>query len=59
MFCVFFCLLTGVVIPDAWTTWFIGCLPQALLGMVITPILLFKLYPPEVIQSAGHPNLAA
>jgi di/tricarboxylate transporter len=37
-----------VIVPDAWTTWFIGCLPQAVLGMVITPILLYKLFPPEV-----------
>jgi di/tricarboxylate transporter len=38
-------------VPDAWATWFIGCLPQALLGMVITPILLYKLFPPEVRHS--------
>jgi di/tricarboxylate transporter len=35
-------------VPDAWTTWFIGCLPPTILGMVVTPILLFKLFPPEV-----------
>lgn len=39
---------TGAVVPDAWTTWFVGCLPPALLGMIITPILLFKLFPPQV-----------
>jgi di/tricarboxylate transporter len=41
-------LKPGVVVPDAWMTWFVGCLPQAILGMVITPLLLFKLFPPEV-----------
>lgn len=46
--CLLLCPDSGVVIPDAWTTWFVGCLPPALLGMVITPILLFKLFPPEV-----------
>jgi hypothetical protein len=31
-----------------WMTWFIGCLPQAIIGMVFVPLLLFKQYPPEV-----------
>ena len=38
----------GAAIPDVWMTWFIGCLPQAVLGMLITPLLLYKQYPPEV-----------
>ena len=38
----------GAGVPDAWMTWFIGCLPQAIVGMVIVPLLLFKQYPPEV-----------
>lgn len=46
--CLTLNITTGVIVPDAWTTWFIGCLPQAILGMVITPLLLFKLFPPEV-----------
>lgn len=48
----------GVIVPDAWTTWFIGCLPQAILGMVITPILLFKLFPPEIKDTPEAPTLA-
>lgn len=46
-------LLPGAVVPDAWMTWFIGYLPQAVLGMVVTPILLFKLFPPEVRRAAA------
>jgi hypothetical protein len=38
----------GVFVPDAWTTWFVGYLPQAIIGMVLTPLLLFKMFPPEV-----------
>ncbi|KAF8064503.1 DIT2-1 [Scenedesmus sp. PABB004] len=48
----------GVVVPDAFTTWFVGCLPPALLGMAITPILLFKLFPPEVKETPEAPALA-
>ncbi|KAF6250451.1 Sodium/sulfate symporter [Scenedesmus sp. NREL 46B-D3] len=48
----------GAVVPDAWTTWFIGCLPPAILGMVITPILLFKLFPPEIKETPEAPKLA-
>lgn len=49
---------TGAVVPDAWTTWFIGYLPQAIVGMLVTPILLFKLFPPEVSNDAA-PTTAA
>ena len=43
----------GAAVPDAWMSWFIGCLPQAILGMVIVPLLLFKQYPPEVRRGEG------
>jgi DASS family divalent anion:Na+ symporter len=46
-------------VPDAWTTWFIGCLPPAILGMVVTPILLFKLFPPEVRDASEGLQAAA
>jgi di/tricarboxylate transporter len=55
--CAVLCLprgcCAGAVVPDAWTTWFIGCLPPAILGMVVTPILLFKLFPPEVRDASA------
>jgi DASS family divalent anion:Na+ symporter len=38
----------GVTVADAWTTWFIGALPQTIVGMAACTWLLYKVYPPEV-----------
>lgn len=32
----------GVVIPNPWVTWFKGALVPSLLGLLITPLLMFK-----------------
>lgn len=48
----------GAVVPNPWMTWFIGAFPPALIGLIITPLLLFKLYPPEVWQCDGKMGAA-
>ena len=48
LLCINLAAKLGAAVPDAWMTWFIGCLPQAIVGMVLVPLLLFKQYPPEV-----------
>lgn len=37
----------GVVIPNPWVTWFKGALVPALLGLLITPLIIFKVRPPD------------
>ena len=32
----------GVVIPSPWVTWFKGALVPALLGLLVTPLIMFK-----------------
>jgi hypothetical protein len=48
LLCINLAAKMGVIVPDVWMSWFIGCLPQAIIGMVLVPLLLFKQYPPEV-----------
>ncbi|KIY99148.1 2-oxoglutarate/malate translocator Flags: Precursor [Monoraphidium neglectum] len=59
LLCINLAAKLGAVVPDVWMNWFIGCLPQAVLGMVITPLLLFKQYPPEVKETPEAPGQAS
>ena len=36
----------GVAIPNPWVTWFKGALVPAALGLLVTPLLMFKVRPP-------------
>lgn len=38
----------GVVLPSAWVTWFKAAVVPALLGLLITPVLMYKIFPPEI-----------
>ena len=41
----------GVNIPNPWVMWFKGALVPALLGLLITPLLIFKVRPPEASRA--------
>jgi L-tartrate/succinate antiporter len=43
----------------SWTDWFVGFLPVGLTLLVLTPTLLFSLYPPEVKSAPEAPKWAA
>ncbi|CAI7792953.1 unnamed protein product [Closterium sp. NIES-53] len=48
----------GVIIPNVWATWFkLAALP-GLIGLLVTPLLLFTLYPPELKDTPEAPGLA-
>ena len=49
----------GVVIASPWLTWFKAAFLPALIGLAITPALLYKLAPPEITQTPGAPAAAA
>jgi L-tartrate/succinate antiporter len=46
-------------IDITWTEWFIGMLPVGLLLFLILPLLVYKIYPPEIKSSPGVPTWAA
>lgn len=48
----------GAVVPDAFATWFVGASLPSLVGLALTPLLVYKLYPPEVKQTPEAPALA-
>ena len=49
----------GVVVPDAWMTWFKGAVVPALLGLLTVPLAVFWLAPPDMTHSPEAPILAA
>lgn len=48
----------GVVVPSAWVTWFKVAVVPALTGLLITPALLYKLFPPEIKDTPEAPKQA-
>ncbi|KAL6785363.1 LCI20 [Auxenochlorella protothecoides x Auxenochlorella symbiontica] len=48
----------GVVVPSAWTTWFKAASLPALTGLLLTPLIMYKLFPPSVKDTPEAPKLA-
>lgn len=48
----------GVTIPNAWMTWFIGASVPSLLMVILTPLLAYKLIPPELKDTPEAPAQA-
>jgi DASS family divalent anion:Na+ symporter len=49
----------GVKIGNPWITWLkVASLP-ALVGLLVTPYLLYKIFPPEIKDTPDAPALAA
>ena len=44
----------GVVIASPWLTWFKVACVHALVGLLATPLLVFKLFPPEIQARSMH-----
>ena len=49
----------GVVIASPWLTWFKAAFVPAMIGLAITPLILYKLSPPEITQTPEAPAAAA
>ncbi|PMB75752.1 MAG: anion permease [Fervidicoccus fontis] len=45
-------------IQFSWITWFIGFAPVGIFLFIITPYLIFKMYPPEIKESPEAPKWA-
>ena len=48
----------GIVIVSPWLTWFKAACVPALVGLLLTPLLVYKLYPPEITDTPEAPILA-
>ncbi|CAI5963201.1 unnamed protein product, partial [Closterium sp. NIES-64] len=48
----------GVAIPNAFATWMGMAVVPGMLGLVVTPMLMFKVFAPEVKETPEAPGLA-
>ncbi|KAF3435051.1 hypothetical protein FNV43_RR22138 [Rhamnella rubrinervis] len=49
----------GVVISSPWVTWFKAASLPAIVSLLATPLVLYKLYPPETKDTPEAPGIAA
>ncbi|KAI9095690.1 hypothetical protein K1719_026250 [Acacia pycnantha] len=49
----------GVIIANPWITWFKAASLPALISLLATPLILYKLYPPEIKDTPEAPAMAA
>ncbi|KAI7734633.1 hypothetical protein M8C21_019008 [Ambrosia artemisiifolia] len=49
----------GVVVADPWVEWFIAASLPAFVSLLVTPYILYKLYPPEIKDTPDAPAMAA
>jgi len=51
-------LAAGFGIEITWMNWFLGALVPGLLSLISIPLILFKIYPPEIKETPGAPEWA-
>ncbi|KAJ1396516.1 Solute carrier family 13 [Sesbania bispinosa] len=49
----------GVIVSNPWVTWFKAASVPALICLLATPLILYKIYPPEIKDTPEAPALAA
>ncbi|KAH7865355.1 hypothetical protein Vadar_005561 [Vaccinium darrowii] len=49
----------GVVIANPWVSWFVAASLPAIVALLATPFVLYKLYPPETKDTPDAPAMAA
>ncbi|GJP53761.1 hypothetical protein CLOM_g12904 [Closterium sp. NIES-68] len=49
----------GVAIPNAFGTWMQMAVAPGVVGLMVTPLVMFRLFPPEVKETPEAPALAA
>lgn len=49
----------GVVIANPWVSWFKAASLPAFVCLIVSPLVLYKLYPPETKDTPDAPALAA
>lgn len=51
-------LAAGFGIEITWMNWFLGALVPGILSLIVIPLILFKIYPPEIKETPGAPSWA-
>ena len=51
-------LAAGMGIEIDWTTWFLAALVPGLLSLALGPWILYRIYPPEITETAGAARMA-
>ena len=51
-------LAAGMGIEIDWTTWFLAALVPGLLSLAVGPWILYRIYPPEIKETAGAARMA-
>lgn len=49
----------GVIIANPWLSWFKAASLPALVSLIATPYVLYKLHPPEIKDTPDAPAMAA
>jgi DASS family divalent anion:Na+ symporter len=49
----------GIVVASPWLTWFKAACVPAIVGLAVTPLLVFKMFPPEIQDTPDAPVEAA
>lgn len=49
----------GVIISNPWVSWFKAASLPAIVSLLATPLILYKLYPPEIKDTPDAPAMAA
>jgi L-tartrate/succinate antiporter len=50
---------TTLKVPVQWMTWFLGFLPVGVVLFLLVPIILYKIYPPEIKSTPEAPKWAS
>ena len=48
----------GVIIPSAWVTWFKAAVVPAVVSLLLTPMIMYKIFPPEIKETPEAPQIA-
>lgn len=51
--------MCSYIVPNAFITWFKAALVPAWAGLLVTPLVLYKLFPPEVKHTPEAPKVCA
>ncbi|XP_022727216.1 dicarboxylate transporter 2.1, chloroplastic-like [Durio zibethinus] len=49
----------GIIISSPWVSWFKAASLPALVSLLLTPLILYKLFPPEIKDTPDAPAMAA
>ncbi|KAK8698787.1 hypothetical protein V6N13_114894 [Hibiscus sabdariffa] len=49
----------GIIVLNPWVSWFKAASLPALVSLLLTPLILYKLYPPEIKDTPDAPAMAA